>query len=138
PIGEVGPVEVVGADDIHRFFARRGNRLSIGEVERVLTVAMQHFPAYIGPQVTSIPTLIAEPAVQELIDEIPDELFGDNDQLLSGEEVTETLTIAKLAEDIEGWMTFLHPSQAKLVRRTFNGPARIRGSAGTGKTVVGL
>ncbi len=137
-IGEVGPVEVVGADDIHRYLARRGNRLSIGEVERVLTVAMQHFPAYIGPQVTSIPTLIAEPAVQELIDEIPDELFGDDEQLLSEAEVTETLTIAKLAEDIEGWMTFLHPSQAKLVRRTFNGPARIRGSAGTGKTVVGL
>jgi superfamily I DNA/RNA helicase len=35
-------------------------------------------------------------------------------------------------------MTFLHPYQAKLVRRTFNGPARIRGAAGTGKTVVGL
>ncbi|QEE62691.1 AAA family ATPase [Salinibacterium sp. dk2585] len=136
-IGEVGPVEVVGADDIHRYFASRGNRLSIGEVERVLTVAMQHFPAYIGPQITSIPTLIAEPAVQELIDEIPDELFAEQ-QLLSEEEVAETLTIAKLAEDIEGWMTFLHPSQAKLVRRTFNGPARIRGSAGTSKTVVGL
>jgi superfamily I DNA/RNA helicase len=35
-------------------------------------------------------------------------------------------------------MAFLHPSQAKLVRRSFNGPSRIRGAAGTGKTVVGL
>src|SRR5665648_343356 len=35
-------------------------------------------------------------------------------------------------------MSFLHPSQAKLVRRSFNGPSRIRGPAGTGKTVVGL
>ena len=35
-------------------------------------------------------------------------------------------------------MTFLHPTQAALVRRSFNGPARIRGDAGTGKTVVGL
>ena len=29
-------------------------------------------------------------------------------------------------------------SEAKVVRRTFNGPSRIRGPAGTGKTVVGL
>src|SRR5690625_182074 len=43
-----------------------------------------------------------------------------------------------LAAPVEEWMTFLHPSQAKLVRRNFNGPARIRGAAGTGKTVVGL
>nr|WP_228506255.1 UvrD-helicase domain-containing protein [Frigoribacterium sp. VKM Ac-2530] len=35
-------------------------------------------------------------------------------------------------------MSFLDPAQAKLARRSFNGPARIRGSAGTGKTVVGL
>src|SRR5665648_917488 len=35
-------------------------------------------------------------------------------------------------------MSFLHPSQAKLVRRSFNGPSRIRGPAGTGKAVGGL
>jgi superfamily I DNA/RNA helicase len=35
-------------------------------------------------------------------------------------------------------MTFLHPSQAKLVRQVRNGPARVRGPAGTGKTVIGL
>jgi len=35
-------------------------------------------------------------------------------------------------------MSFLDPARAKLVRRSFNGPARIRGAAGTGKTVVGL
>ncbi len=35
-------------------------------------------------------------------------------------------------------MTWLHPAQAKLIARTWNGPARIRGSAGTGKTVVAL
>ena len=45
---------------------------------------------------------------------------------------------AKLAEPIDEWMAFLDPSQSKVVRRSFNGPCRIRGSAGTGKTVVGL
>ncbi len=36
------------------------------------------------------------------------------------------------------WTVFLHPSQQDLVIRTFNGPARVGGSAGTGKTVVAL
>nr|WP_274387701.1 UvrD-helicase domain-containing protein [Salsipaludibacter albus] len=35
-------------------------------------------------------------------------------------------------------MVFLHPDQAQLVERSFSGPARVRGGAGTGKTVVGL
>ena len=39
---------------------------------------------------------------------------------------------------IEDWMIFLHPYQRVLVDRRFNGPARVRGSAGTGKTVVAL
>jgi len=43
-----------------------------------------------------------------------------------------------LSRPIEDWMVFLHPDQAKLAERPFSGPARVRGSAGTGKTVVGL
>lgn len=38
----------------------------------------------------------------------------------------------------EKWMIFLHPSQRQLVERDYNGPARVAGSAGTGKTVVAL
>ena len=38
----------------------------------------------------------------------------------------------------ETWAVFLHPAQQSLVERTFNGPARVAGSAGTGKTVVAL
>lgn len=36
------------------------------------------------------------------------------------------------------WIVFLHPSQRDLVERSFAGPARVAGSAGTGKTVVAL
>lgn len=43
-----------------------------------------------------------------------------------------------LAAPIEDWMTFLHPDQVRLVRRLGAGPARVRGPAGTGKTVVAL
>lgn len=36
------------------------------------------------------------------------------------------------------WAVFLHPAQQEFVDRNFNGPARVIGSAGTGKTVVAL
>jgi superfamily I DNA/RNA helicase len=36
------------------------------------------------------------------------------------------------------WAIFLHPSQREVVERAFTGPARVSGSAGTGKTVVAL
>lgn len=38
----------------------------------------------------------------------------------------------------EKWIVFLHPSQRDFVQRDFKGPARVMGSAGTGKTVVAL
>ena len=38
----------------------------------------------------------------------------------------------------EKWAVFLHPMQRDIVQRSFPGPARIAGSAGTGKTVVAL
>ena len=43
-----------------------------------------------------------------------------------------------LAYPWEKWTIFLHPAQRQLVERDFNGPARVAGSAGTGKTVVAL
>lgn len=39
---------------------------------------------------------------------------------------------------LEKWRVFLHPSQRDLVERHFNGPARVLGGAGTGKTVVAM
>ena len=43
-----------------------------------------------------------------------------------------------LAGSLAEWMLFLHPSQRQIVETNFNGPARIKGGAGTGKTVVAL
>ena len=43
-----------------------------------------------------------------------------------------------LAFPWEKWSVFLHPTQRDLVERTLAGPARVAGSAGTGKTVVAL
>jgi mRNA-degrading endonuclease RelE of RelBE toxin-antitoxin system len=38
----------------------------------------------------------------------------------------------------EKWTVFLHPAQRELVEREYNGPARVSGSAGTGKTIVAI
>ena len=43
-----------------------------------------------------------------------------------------------LAFPWEKWGVFLHPSQRTLVERSFSGPARVAGSAGTGKTIVAI
>lgn len=43
-----------------------------------------------------------------------------------------------MAEPLEKWRVFLHPSQRKIVQREFSGPARVLGGAGTGKTVVAM
>ena len=45
---------------------------------------------------------------------------------------------AALDWPFEKWAVFLHPSQRAIADRHFSGPARIAGSAGTGKTVVAL
>lgn len=38
----------------------------------------------------------------------------------------------------EKWTVFLHPEQRQWVERVYTGPARVSGSAGTGKTIVAL
>jgi mRNA-degrading endonuclease RelE of RelBE toxin-antitoxin system len=38
----------------------------------------------------------------------------------------------------EKWAVFLHPAQRELVEREYGGPARVSGSAGTGKTIVAI
>ncbi|MGA2261328.1 MAG: 3'-5' exonuclease [Acidobacteriota bacterium] len=38
----------------------------------------------------------------------------------------------------EKWTVFLHPEQRQWMERDYNGPARVAGSAGTGKTIVAL
>ena len=43
-----------------------------------------------------------------------------------------------LAFPWEKWTTFLHPGQRQWVERDYSGPARVSGSAGTGKTIVAL
>ena len=43
-----------------------------------------------------------------------------------------------MAEPLEKWRVFLHPTQRRIVNKEYSGPARVLGGAGTGKTVVAM
>jgi hypothetical protein len=122
----VGTVEMVGEIDASRYILAPGPRLTPFEVNRVLAAAFDYFPV-----VSHAGAAAVEPALSD---------DGDFDTipLLSNAAVTRQLEAGLARSPVEPWMTFLAPDQARLVRRSFNGPARIRGAAGTGKTVVAL
>jgi len=86
-----------------------------------------------APLDTSVPepVLPAENSASSLVD------FSSLDNLTT-QQIQDALLEGIRKAPIEEWMAFLDPAQARLVRRNFNGPSRIRGAAGTGKTVVAL
>lgn len=43
-----------------------------------------------------------------------------------------------MAEPLDKWRVFLHPTQRKIVKKNYSGAARVLGGAGTGKTVVAM
>lgn len=46
--------------------------------------------------------------------------------------------LAILSAPLEQWRAFLHPTQRRLATRDLNGPSRVLGGAGTGKTVLAM
>jgi hypothetical protein len=128
----LGRIEVVGEHDALAHIARRGQRLTEGQLDAVLGKALALFPSMNSAQ------LQVTAAVPEPVMAAPQQPSEEDLALLSVDSVRAATLEAALALPVEEWMTFLHPEQAKLIRRSWNGPARIRGAAGTGKTVVGL
>jgi len=161
----VGPVQVVGERDVLPQIARRGSRLGPRQVDLVLARCLEWFRQVGDP--APISTTLPEPVLPAprgplpgAAAALPDPRERDHGGRpgrfpdprapggaapsappappLSEEEVRSALLTGLMAAPVEEWMAFLHPAQARVVRRSYNGPARIRGSAGTGKTVVGL
>lgn len=54
--------------------------------------------------------------------------------VVEGEEELRSIMSAPL----EKWRVFLHPTQRRIVKKKYSGPARVLGGAGTGKTVVAM
>jgi hypothetical protein len=126
----IGTVEMVGEIDVARYILSRGLRLRPSQVESVVAASLDYFPIMHDADAP-------EAAVIAPIDDGEDPEY-DTIPLLTNRDVTRQLEDAVAAPSIDEWMTFLDPEQARLIRRSFGGPARIRGAAGTGKTVVGL
>jgi len=126
----VASVDVVGVHDLIGYITKRNARLSAVQVDQVLAAVLAHFPVIDGAQSPEQQLTVPEPVLprQDLL----------RPALIDDAKLAEQLLDGVLEAPIEEWMAFLDPSQAKLVRRNFNGPARIRGAAGTGKTVVGI
>jgi hypothetical protein len=122
----IGTVELVGETDAAKYILSRGLRLSGAQVDRVAATAREYFPVIVGTSADSHTTATA------------DEPDFDTIPLLSNTGLMRQVDAVYGAPPLEDWMAFLAPEEARLVRRSFNGPARIRGAAGTGKTVVGL
>jgi len=129
----VGPVRVLGERDVLRHIARRGSRLGTRQVDAVLARCLEWFRQVDDPAPVS--TTLPEPVLPAPRGPVP---VDEPEPLLSEDEVQRVMLEGLMAEPVEEWMAFLHPAQARVVRRSYNGPARIRGAAGTGKTVVGL
>ncbi|QGF23466.1 nuclease-related domain-containing DEAD/DEAH box helicase [Raineyella fluvialis] len=138
-------VRIVGEREVLNCITAYGRRLTDTQVDAVLARALVLFPQTTAPApvVATVPEPVVPaapvpgPMVRVGRASAPPEVM-EQDALLSPEEVNDALLRGVLVSPIEEWMSFLHPQQAKLVRRTFQGPSRIRGAAGTGKTVVGL
>lgn len=120
-------VDLVGDANVASWATSLGQRLDGAAVKQIASLLATEFPPYDAPR----PIRVIRPRVVVPAKTKDDELFDV-------EELADALLQQALVGPIESWMTFLHPDQTKLVRSTWNGPARIRGGAGTGKTVVGL
>jgi hypothetical protein len=138
---EMGRTTAIGEDQLLALLTRAGLRLRREQVLHLATALDSACPpAGTRTQPVADGTVVATAhrktetasATTTLADEASDLT------LVSEDEVIEAVRQAAEQGSIEQWMTWLHPSQAKLVAQQWNGPARVRGPAGTGKSVVAL
>ena len=112
-------VHLVGEHNVAAWVASRPARLEESEIQALATVLDREFPAAetTDPLATRWPPSSAPLDVQKL---------------------TTALFRTATARPVERWMTFLDEAQLALITTSWDGPARLTGPAGTGKTVVGL
>lgn len=125
----VGPVTVIGVGELLTWMIGQPRRLPSLKVHEIADDLELRCP----PKAPQSSTAVTHRPHRKR----PQDVQLD-EPLIDFTEVHGALNESLLAKPIEDWMTFIHPDQNKLIRAQWNGPYRIRGPAGTGKTVVGL
>jgi superfamily I DNA/RNA helicase len=133
-------ITVVGELDLHTELVRLPRRLDNASVVLLADLLDRLCPPMITPAAAAAHTPTPRharpaPAAQDQTDSHPAQEPGG---LFDTEDVWRALVDAASARPIETWMTWLHPMQSALATRSYSGPARVRGVAGSGKTVVAL
>jgi mRNA-degrading endonuclease RelE of RelBE toxin-antitoxin system len=96
-----------------------------------------HLPAEAAEALLNLATGVAPPALERVAAAADPFAHPDAQRRFRVMANVEELAQA-LEYPWEKWTVFLHPAQRQLVERDYNGPARVAGSAGTGKTIVAL
>lgn len=141
----IGTVEMVAETQAASYILERGLRFTPDQFNKVLAASLDYFPVVADPRQRGIS---AAGVIDELRNDDPNsaESVGESTAdaveytlpLVSSASLMRQVAQVVKAPPLEEWMAFLDPEQVRLVRRNYNGPSRIRGAAGTGKTIVGL
>jgi hypothetical protein len=137
----IGTVELIGETGAASYILQRGLRFTEEQMARVLDKSLDYFPVL--PTSKKRPLKAVDTATEPADEAEPAEPDDDIEShdtlpLITSAQLMSQVAAVVSAPALEEWMSFLDPEQARLVRRSFNGPSRIRGAAGTGKSVVGL
>jgi hypothetical protein len=112
--------QLLGESELPSFFSRRDQRMDRRTTTLFASEVVKRLAEY--------------ERLQVLLPDQPDNAVG----LLDETDLTADQVDAAQQRPFESWLTFLHPHQRAVTTRDYNGPARISGPAGTGKTVVAL
>ncbi len=114
----------------------------LGDVRRATDETLLHLAGH-------LPSEAGEALLALAVGEIPERPSAPKETPASPFEHPDALRRFRVLENVEElkraldypwdqWAVFLHPSQRQVVEQRFLGPARVSGSAGTGKTVVAI
>jgi hypothetical protein len=131
----IGTVEMIGEAAAASYILERGLRFTEEQFKRVLAASLDYFPVVAAPMQRTLTAVHDAEIAEETTGDLAPQ---DTLPLISSAQLRSQVAAVVKAPALEEWMSFLDPEQARLVRRSFNGPSRIRGAAGTGKTIVGL
>jgi len=130
PVTSAGRGHVLGDRHLLAWLRARGHRLQPAAVQELAEALEVVVPPLDPADAPVVPIARPRPRARHNDDE-QQELFAVQEL-----DLTELERASK--QTLEDWMVYLHPSQLSVVRRRYEGPSRVRGPAGCGKTVVAL